>query len=206
MQRLKLFVPLLAFALVAVLFLIMQQRIQSGDYDPQALPAARLDQPLPAFLLPDLRSDAMLTEQAWQGEVALINVWATWCPSCHYEHPYLMQLAEQGVVIYGVDYKDDTASARTWLAEKGDPYRSVVEDRSGRLGLDLGVTGAPETYVVDRNGVIRFRYQGPLDERVWKAHFEPLLAQLNDGLLNNGPLKNDPLKSDPLNMESRGED
>lgn len=178
MQRLKLFLPLVVFVLLAVLFLVMQQRIQSGDYDPQALPAARLDQPLPAFSLPDLRSGAIIDDAAWRGEVALVNVWATWCPSCHYEHPYLMQLAADGVVIHGVDYKDRTAEARTWLEQKGDPYRSVVEDRDGRLGLDLGVTGAPETYLIDRQGVIRFRYQGPLDERVWAEHFAPLMAQL----------------------------
>lgn len=179
MHRLKLFLPLLVFGLLATLFWVMQQRIQTGDYDPQALPSARLDRSLPAFLLPDLRTGQMIADEQWHGEVALINVWATWCPACHYEHPYLMTLKERGIVVHGVDYKDTTAEARAWLAEKGDPYTIVVEDRTGRLGLDLGVTGAPETYVIDRLGVIRFRYQGPLDEQVWQKHFEPLLAQLN---------------------------
>jgi len=180
MNRLKLFLPLILFAALTGLFWVMQQRIQSGDYDPQALPAARLNQSLPEFSLPDLRTGEAMDQEHWRGRVALINVWATWCPACHYEHPWLMELQEQGVVIYGVDYKDETDKARDWLAEKGDPYTAVVEDRMGRLGLDLGVTGAPETYVLDARGRIRFRYQGALDEEVWRRHFEPLLAALAD--------------------------
>lgn len=178
MARLKLFLPLIIFVLLAALFLVMQQRMQRGEYDPQALPAARLNQPLPDFSLPSLVAGGVVKSTDLRGQVALINVWATWCPSCHYEHPYLMTLAEQGVVIYGVDYKDSTAEARAWLEQKGNPYRTVIEDREGRLGLDLGVTGAPETYVIDASGVIRFRFQGPLDQKVWDEHFAPLLSQL----------------------------
>jgi len=99
-------------------------------------------------------------------KVVLVNVWATWCPSCLYEHPYLVKLSQQGVVIVGVDYKDEPDKARQWLQEKGNPYLAVVDDRAGNFGLDLGVTGAPETYLIDRNGIVRWRYQGPIDERV----------------------------------------
>ncbi len=178
MQRLKLFIPLIVFVVLALLFLVVQKRIGDGSYDPQALPSALLDKPLPAFGLPDLLTGQQVAADVIRGEVALVNVWATWCPTCHYEHPFLNQLAAQGIVIVGVDYKDEPDKAKQWLADKGNPYRAVVDDRDGRFGLDLGVTGAPETYVVDHRGIVRFRYQGALDERVWSKHFASLISQL----------------------------
>lgn len=180
MQRLKLFIPLLAFVLLAGFFYVVQQRIGAGEYDPQALPSALLNKPLPTFSLPNLLNDEPVTAESIRGQVALVNVWATWCPTCHYEHPFLNQLAERGVTIFGVDYKDEPDKAKAWLAEKGNPYRVVIDDRAGRLGLDLGVTGAPETYLVDHHGVVRFRYQGALDQRVWSEHFESLFNQLQE--------------------------
>jgi cytochrome c biogenesis protein CcmG/thiol:disulfide interchange protein DsbE len=180
MQRLKLFIPLLAFVMLAAFFFVVQKRIGEGEYDPQALPSALLNKPLPAFALPDLLGGGEVTAEQLRGQVALLNVWATWCPTCHYEHPFLNQLAAQGIVIFGVDYKDEPEKAKQWLAEKGNPYRAVIDDRAGRLGLDLGVTGAPETYVVDHRGIVRFRYQGALDERVWREHFESMVRQLQD--------------------------
>lgn len=178
LSRLRLFLPLLIFILLATFFVVVQKRIQSGDYDPAALPSALLDRPLPAFDLRTLPDEGRMTHADWRGEVALVNVWATWCPSCHAEHPYLMTLQARGIVIHGVNYKDDDALARQWLERRGNPYRSVVADPEGRLGLDLGVTGAPETYVIDAEGRVRLRYQGPLDEFVWAEHFEPLLQRL----------------------------
>lgn len=178
MQRLRLFIPLIIFVVLALLFFVVQKRIGDGSYDPQALPSALLNKPLPAFDLPDLLTGQRVTAEVIRGEVALVNVWATWCPTCHFEHPFLNQLAAQGVVILGVDYKDEPEKAKQWLAEKGNPYRAVVDDRDGRFGLDLGVTGAPETYVVDRNGIVRFRYQGALDERIWREKFGPVFDQL----------------------------
>jgi cytochrome c biogenesis protein CcmG/thiol:disulfide interchange protein DsbE len=178
MSRLKLFIPLLVFVVLAGFFFIVQEWIGAGRYDPQNMPSALLDKPLPAFQLPDLLSEQPVTAAQLQGQVALVNVWATWCPTCHYEHPYLNQLAAQGVVIFGVNYKDDPAKARQWLQEKGNPYRAVIDDRAGQLGLDLGVTGAPETYVIDRAGVVRLRYQGAVDARVWQETLQPLVERL----------------------------
>src|SRR5690606_16973330 len=97
---------------------------------------------------------------------------------CAAEHVYLNKLAAQGIPILGVDYKDDTAKAERWIAEKGNPYRWSVQDPQGTFGLDLGVTGAPETYVVDGKGVVRLRHQGDLNERVWTQKIAPLFAQL----------------------------
>ena len=178
MQRLKLFIPLIIFVVLAVFFFVVQKQIGSGDYNPENMPSALLNKPIPAFQLPDLQSGAVVNNDAIKNKVALINVWATWCPTCHYEHPYLMTLAQQGVVILGIDYKDDPEKAKQWLQEKGNPYIAVLDDRAGKLGLDLGVTGAPETYVVDRKGIVRLRYQGDLNQRVWDETFKPLLDQL----------------------------
>lgn len=178
-HRLMMFLPLVIFLALVALFFVMQRQMGEGRYDPQSLPSALLNRPLPAFQLTQL-DGSPITEAALTGRVALVNVWATWCPSCHYEHPYLNKLAEQGVIIFGIDYKDEPEKARQWLAEKGNPYVAVIDDRDGRLGLDLGVTGAPETYLVDHHGIVRFRYQGPIDERVWTETLQPLVQQLHE--------------------------
>ena len=178
MQRLKLFIPLFIFVVLAVFFFVVQKQIGSGDYNPENMPSALLDKPMPAFQLPDLQSTTTITNDVLKNKVVLVNVWATWCPSCVYEHPYLVTLAQRGVVILGVDYKDEPEKAKKWIDEKGNPYIAVLDDRAGKLGLDLGVTGAPETYVIDRSGVVRLRYQGPIDQRVWDETFKPLLDKL----------------------------
>lgn len=180
MQRLKLFLPLIAFVIVAGFFYTMVNRIDQGEYNPQELPSALLNKPFPAFTLAKLEQPATMVKQAdLLGQIALINVWATWCPSCHVEHGYLNYLAsEKGVAIYGVNYKDKAPAAQRWLLEKGNPYRFNIFDPEGRLGLDMGVTGAPETYVIDHRGFVRMRYQGPLNESVWQEKFQPLMEQL----------------------------
>lgn len=180
MQRLKLFIPLIIFAVLAVFFFVVQKQIGSGDYDPQNMPSALIDKPLPAFSLPDVQTGATVTGEIVKNKIVLVNVWATWCPSCAYEHLYLVKLAQQGVAILGVDYKDEPDKAQQWLREKTNPYIAVLDDRAGTFGIDLGVTGAPETYLVDTNGIVRLRYQGPLDERVWNDVFRPLIAQLQN--------------------------
>lgn len=178
MQRLKLFIPLLVFVALAAMFFGVERRVQRGEYAPTDLPSALLNQPLPDFSLPALDDGRILTKSDIQGEWFLLNVWATWCPTCHYEHPFLITLAERGVKIYSVDYKDTADAARRWLVEKGNPYVATLFDAAGDFGLDLGVTGAPETYLVDATGVVRFRYQGALDQRVWDREFAPLVNRL----------------------------
>lgn len=176
MKHLRLFIPLTLFLVLAGFFLFVQLRIQQGDYDPQGMPSALLERPVPVFQLPELHSGELVGPAVLEGKPALLNVWATWCPSCVYEHPFLNELAERGAIaIIGINYKDDDAKAKRWLEERGDPYTAVIVDKEGRLGLDLGVTGAPETYLVDAQGRIRLRYQGPLDENVWQTVFLPQL-------------------------------
>ncbi len=173
MNRLKLFIPLAIFAVLAVLFW------RGLSLDPTAMPSSRVGDPMPAFNLPTVRdASAEVTQDTLKGEVSLVNVWATWCAACRIEHPFLVRLAEQGMPIYGVNYKDDVEEAKRWLAELHDPYRLSVVDQDGRLGVDLGVFGAPETYVVDKQGVIRHRHVGIIDQRVWDEELGPLVERL----------------------------
>ena len=115
-----------------------------------------------------------------KGQPALLNVWATWCPTCKAEHEMLNRLAAQGVAIYGINYKDDSAAAREWLQRLGNPYRFNIEDPQGSLGIDLGVYGAPETFLLDKQGIIRAKHVGAIDENVWRSKLAPLYQQLLD--------------------------
>ena len=161
-MRVKRFIPLAAFALLALLL------FKGLSIDPTALPAARLGQPFPDFSQPELLTEEVIGASALQPRPALVNVWATWCYSCRVEHPYLLALAAQGVPIYGLNYKDESEKARQWLSELGDPYRLNIADQDGTVGLDLGVYGAPETYVLGPDGVILHRHVGVLDEAVFE--------------------------------------
>ena len=172
MSRFRLFLPLGPFVALALLL------ARGLQLDPRALPSALIDQPLPGFSLPVLGEERQLSREQVIGEVALFNVWATWCISCRVEHPYLGQLAGRGIPIYGINYKDEDSAALQWLERLGDPYRLSIVDAEGSLGLDLGVYGAPETYIVDRNGVIRYRHVGVIDERVWTEILEPIVTEL----------------------------
>lgn len=180
--RFKLFLPVLLFAVLAVFLL------RGLALDPKELPSALIDNPFPEFSLPALGSDQVLNRDAVVGQVALFNVWATWCISCRVEHPYLMRLAAQGVAIYGINYKDEDVAAQRWLDDLGDPYIANITDHEGSLGLDLGVYGAPETYLIDTAGVIRYRHVGVVDERVWIGTLKPLYEQLSGERLESKQL------------------
>ena len=160
-MQVKKFIPLVAFAVLAGLL------FRGLSIDPTELPAARLGQPFPDFAQPELISGRQISVSALTERPALLNVWATWCYSCRVEHPYLLTLAEEGVPIYGLNYKDEPVKAREWLAQLGDPYQLNVVDVDVSVGLDLGVYGAPETYLIDANGVIRHKFIGVIDDRVW---------------------------------------
>jgi len=176
--RLRLFIPLLIFAVVALVFLTLEKRIGSGEYDPSNLPSAMLGQSVPAFNLSRLMdAEQVVDAEDIVGQAALLNVWATWCIACRVEHAYLNELASQGVPIFGLNYKDERAAAVQWLQRLGNPYRLNIFDFKGSLGLDLGVYGAPETYVIDAQGIIRYRHVGILDAKVWREKIEPLGLQ-----------------------------
>ncbi len=175
--RIALFaLPLLGFVALAVL---LGSRLGT---DPSVLPSARLGQPMPAFQLSSLQQpEKILTAADLKGEVSILNVWATWCVSCLVEHPVLVRMSEAGVPIVGINYKDERAAALKYLELHGNPFRLVISDDRGDLGIDLGVYGAPETYLLDREGNIRYRLIGVLDDSKWERDLKPRYEALRDG-------------------------
>ncbi len=178
MKRVLMFLPVV---LVVVLGVILFAGIGK---DPNRLESALLGKPVPQFSLADLHNpEQKLNQDLFQGQVSLLNVWGTWCPACRDEHDDLLWLArEEGVRIVGLNYKDDREEALKWLRTLGDPYAVSIYDPRGSLGFDLGVYGAPETYFVDAEGIIRYRHVGVINERVWKEHFQPLMNQYGTNL------------------------
>ena len=171
----SLLIPLVVFALLVV-FLALGFRLQ----DPRLLPSVLIDKPFPAFELEDLgQPDRLRTLADLSGEVGLVNVWATWCANCLVEHPELLRISrETNLSLYGVNYNDDNSKALRWLARHEDPYEFSIVDDKGTLAIDLGVYGAPETFVLDAHGVIRFRHVGPVTPEVWREKFLPVVEHL----------------------------
>jgi cytochrome c biogenesis protein CcmG/thiol:disulfide interchange protein DsbE len=149
--------------------------------DPHEVPSPLINKPAPAFQLPQLHEQAKtFSPQEMRGKVWLLNVWASWCISCREEHPVLLALARSGEVpLYGLNYKDQRNDAIAWLDELGNPYLLSAADLDGRVGIDYGVYGAPETYLIDRDGVIRFKHIGPLSPDVIQSQLLPLARNLN---------------------------
>ena len=176
-RTLLLAVPLAGFLiLLAVLF-------GGLSNDPSLLPSVLVNQPLPSFqaTLVDqperqVSQTDLIADQ--NGEIGLLNIWATWCPTCRAEHEFLNGLKSEGVAIYGVNYKDERELALRWLAELGNPYRLNIDDSEGQIGIDLGVYGAPETFLLDPKGIIRYRHVGALDTQVWQQEFIPRIQQI----------------------------
>lgn len=161
------FIPLLAFLVMGFFFL------KALHSDPSLLPSTRIDQKVPVFKLPALEDPTrVLTEQQLKGPL-LMNVWATWCPSCQLEHPVLNELAKNGVRIVGLNYKDVRQAAMQYLDIHGNPFQYNIYDENGDLGLDLGVYGAPETYLIDAEGVIRYRHVGIITPDNWRELLWP---------------------------------
>jgi cytochrome c biogenesis protein CcmG/thiol:disulfide interchange protein DsbE len=149
--------------------------------DPAELPSVRVGKPFPAFNAPALLDAKPVTVADLTGKAAIVNVWASWCPSCKEEHPTLIKLAQQGVPIFGLNYKDDPQDAMAYLARFGNPFSLVISDLKGDIGLDLGVYGAPETYLIDDKAQVRYRYVGVFDETIWQTQLAPCYQQLIAG-------------------------
>ena len=166
-------IPFIVFMLLVTFFW------RGLSLDPQHLPSVQLGKPLPLFRLPTVgEKQKELTSAALYGQIVLLNVWASWCAACTDEQLFLLQLARQGIVIYGLNYKDNPDDAKKWLAEWGNPYRLVGADVDGKVAIDLGVYGAPETFLVDKKGTIRYRHAGVLNAMIWQQEFLPLIKQL----------------------------
>lgn len=177
-----LFVPLLLFLLLAIVFLVQLTRNASGD-DPTMLESALLGKSVPRFKLESLVKAGEIYDQEvfHDGKPMLLNVWATWCPTCRAEHQYLNKLASQGIRVIGLNYKDDRTQAVNWLNTLGNPYALSLYDGDGMLGLDLGIYGAPETFLIDGQGIIRYRHAGDLNDQVWQQTIWPLYKKYQVG-------------------------
>ncbi len=174
MKRLLYFLPVAVFAGVAVSFL------WGVDRGASVLPSALIDQPAPQFVLPpveDVDRPGFSTADL-KGQVVLVNFFASWCVPCLAEHPLITRLADQGLPVYGINYKNEPAEASAWLAKYGNPYTLIGSDFDGRIGVEFGVTGMPESFVIDRNGVIRYKQVGAIASDDLKRTILPIIARL----------------------------
>ena len=182
-MKAKALLPLILFLALAGLFYYALGLINRGEYNPRHVPSPLINKPAPAFSIPDLYSKSKdsdrVSPERMLGKVWLLNVWATWCPECWREHGFLVQLArDKGVKIVGVNWKDEPDKARAMLTKLGNPFVMIADDRVGDVAIDWGVYGAPETFVIDKKGIIRLKYDGPIGGAVWAEKFEPLIRKL----------------------------
>ena len=163
-----------------ILFLLLCVFLWRGlSLDPHNLPSVQLGKELPAFTLPQLQSSkSSFSSSQLRDQVVLLNVWASWCEACVEEQVFMLQLAREGVPIYGLNYKDKSPDALQWLEQWGNPYKLVIQDIDGRVAIDLGVYGAPETFVIDKKGIIRYRHVGIMKQEVWLKEILPLMKKL----------------------------
>lgn len=171
----------LRFALPLAIFAVLAGFLFVGlGLNPREVPSPFIGKPAPSFQLLQLaRPEQSFSPSQMRGEVWLLNVWASWCVACRVEHPLLVELAKKDVVpIVGLNYKDQREAASGWLAQFGNPYKLSAVDNDGRVGIDYGVYGVPETFVIDKAGVIRFKQIGPITEDVWRTKMLPLVQQL----------------------------
>ncbi|MEM7763738.1 MAG: DsbE family thiol:disulfide interchange protein [Pseudomonadota bacterium] len=173
---LRFLAPLAIFAILGVVFVM---GLRSGD--PGEIPSPLLSKPLPAFTLARvLDPSEQVSSEVMLGAPALLNVWGSWCVNCAVEHDFLMRLADSGRIrIFGLNWNDERANAQQWLADRGDPYQFSAHDAEGRVAIDLGVYGAPETFLVDANGTIVHKHIGPLTDTIWQDDFLPRLEALS---------------------------
>ncbi len=168
------------YMLPLLVFLIISAFLWKGlSNDPHQLQSALVGKPVPEFSYPDLLNPShVVTNQVFLGHVSLLNVWATWCITCHVEHPILLDIARSKTVqVFGLNYKDDGLAAQQWLQKYGDPFQQIIFDPKGTLAIDLGVYGTPETFVIDARGIIRYRYIGPISPDDWQEKIEPVVKR-----------------------------
>lgn len=167
----KYFAPLVIFALLVLV-------LMSGlGKDPSQLPSTLIAKPAPQFELPSLTDPTRTVGNAsFNNEMAVLNVWATWCVGCRQEHSFLMELSRTGTIpIFGLNWRDDRAEAQRYLQQLGDPFTDTAFDGDGRVGIDWGVYGAPETFLVDADGTVLYKHLGPLNRSLWEEHFVPYI-------------------------------
>lgn len=169
------------FLLPLALFVVLAAFLAVGlTRDPRAIPSPLINKPAPAFVLPQLSDPSKsFSSQEMRGKVWLLNGWASWCAACRDEHPLLVELARSGVVpIYGLDYKDERRAGLAWLEQFGNPYTLSISDTDGRVAIDYGIYGVPETFVIDREGVVRYKHTGPVTVEALQKKILPLVREL----------------------------
>ncbi len=170
--------PLLLFGIIAIALYV------GLGLNPREIPSVLIDKQVPEFTLPPVKGGelGLASADLKAGEPTMVNVFASWCVPCRAEHPFLMALADEGAIaIHGLNYKDKPDQARGFLDELGDPYQRTGDDRDGRVGIDWGVYGVPETFIVDGQGRIRLKHIGPITERAMEEQIRPLIKQLRQG-------------------------
>lgn len=173
--------PVLKYLLPLAIFMVLVGFFAVGlKLDPREVPSPLIDKPAPPFRLPVLgQPEKTFSPEDMRGQVWLLNVWASWCGACREEHPLLMDMAQRGeLALVGLDYKDTDADGTAVLAQAGNPYKIVATDADGRVGIDYGVYGVPETYVIDKAGVIRYKQIGPVTEQALREKIMPLIKGL----------------------------
>ena len=167
----KFLIPLFAFLVLVAVFVV------GLTMDPSRIPSPLLENPAPVFSLPSLQDPAIEVGSAnYANRMALVNIWATWCAGCRQEHGFLLELAREGdIPIFGLNWRDNRPDALQWLQTLGDPYIASGFDVDGRVGIDWGAYGAPETFLVDRDGVVIHKHIAPLDREIWERDFLPLI-------------------------------
>lgn len=173
--RVLFLLPVAIFVALVVWFAIGLER------DPRYIPSMLIDRPAPAFALDSIHEGAAsFTSEDLVGKVSMVNIFGSWCGSCEVEHPVLMEIAREGVApIYGLDWKDKPGAGAQWLLERGDPYAKIGDDFEGRVAIDFGVTGAPETFIVDAAGRVRHKHVGPITLDDWRNVLKPMIEDLS---------------------------
>jgi cytochrome c biogenesis protein CcmG/thiol:disulfide interchange protein DsbE len=172
-MRLRFLIPIAVFALLLVLFMV------GLGLDPEKVPSPLIGKRAPAFELDTVAGEADISEKTFERHrVSLFNVWASWCVACRQEHNFLMALARSGTIpIYGLNWRDERPAALRWLRDLGNPYTANAFDGDGRVGIDWGVYGAPETFLLDQEGRVIYKHVSPLTPQVWREEFEPRIAE-----------------------------
>ncbi len=173
MRRLIFIMPVIAFMALVGFFAFGLTK------DPKELPSQLIDRPLPQFALPGVEPGSTgFATVALKGEPALLNVFASWCAACPQEHPVLTRISNEGFPVFGIAWKDKPQDTRDWITRFGNPYKAIAADESGRTAIDLGITGVPETFIVDKNGRVRFKQIGPISPEIWEGTIKPLMTKL----------------------------
>lgn len=174
MKRLVFLIPAAAFAALALWFAAGLGR------DPGYIPSMLIDRPAPEFALPPIAGrERGFSSEDLKGQVSMVNIFGSWCATCEIEHPVLMEIAKDGAApIYGLDWKDKPGAGARWLAARGDPYTAIGDDADGRVAIDFGVTGAPETFIIDAAGRVRHKHIGEITREDWRRVLKPMIEDL----------------------------